>query len=84
MDDEHRRRFGRDRIERGAAANAIAADEVDDPEAATFYSCVARNPVGVEFTAADDGKTATYFARWANNSGEVGPWSQPVHMRIAA
>ncbi len=30
------------------------------------------------------GKFATYFARWTNFKGELGPWSAPVTMQIAA
>ena len=34
--------------------------------------------------AADRGKFATYFARWTNARGEMGPWSNPVSACIAA
>jgi uncharacterized small protein (DUF1192 family) len=51
---------------------------------AKFYAKVTKNPVGVEFSQADDGKVATYYARWASVRGEVGPWSLPVSIRIAA
>lgn len=49
-----------------------------------FYGKITRNPVEVNFTEADDGKIATYYARWATAKGEVGPWSVPVSFRIAA
>jgi uncharacterized small protein (DUF1192 family) len=49
-----------------------------------FYGKITRNPVEVAFTEADDGKIATYYARWATAKGEVGPWSVPVSFRIAA
>jgi hypothetical protein len=49
-----------------------------------FYGAFTKNPIGVIFDAADDGKMATYFARWSNRSGQTGPWSLPVSMRIAA
>jgi hypothetical protein len=55
-----------------------------DPHSAPFRAAVTRNPVEVRFTSADDGKVATYFARWATRSGAVGPWSLPVSMRVAA
>lgn len=61
----------------GTAENAPLAD-------AKFYAKVTRNPVVVAFDEADDGKVATYYARWASVRGEVGPWSLPVSMRIAA
>jgi hypothetical protein len=57
---------------------------VTDPDAAAFLAAHTRNPVEVPFSSADDGKVATYFARWATRTGEVGPWSLPVSMRIAA
>jgi len=43
-----------------------------------------RNPIGVAFQAADNGKMATYFARWANSKGDTGPWSVPFTFGIAA
>jgi hypothetical protein len=30
------------------------------------------------------GKVATYYARWASQRGETGPWSVPVSFRFAA
>jgi len=63
---------------------AITPAAVDDPAAAQFHGGFTRNPIGVGFDADDDGKVATYFARWASLKGEVGPWSLPVSMRIAA
>ena len=55
-----------------------------DPEQAQFYGAFKKNPVAVGFDPADDGKVATYFARRASRRGDVGPWSLPVSMRIAA
>ncbi len=49
-----------------------------------FYGKFTRNPIGVEFQETDDGKMATYYARWCSVRGEVGPWSLPISMRIAA
>ena len=63
---------------------AIGTEEPAPLSAAQFYAKVTRNPVAVEFSEADDGKIATYYARWASARGEVGPWSLPVSMRIAA
>lgn len=51
---------------------------------AQFYGKFTRNPIAVEFSEADDGLIATYYARWASPRGEVGPWSIPISMRIAA
>jgi hypothetical protein len=63
---------------------AIGPDEPASLADARFYAKVTRNPVGVEFSEADDGKIATYYGRWASARGEFGPWSLPVSMRIAA
>lgn len=54
------------------------------PDEARFVGAITRNPVGVPFDAPDDGKIATYYARWATRTGDTGPWSLPVNMRIAA
>jgi hypothetical protein len=63
---------------------AIGAAPATDPGAASFYGKFTRNPVAVNFNAADNGKQATYFARWASRRGEVGPWSAPISLAIAA
>ena len=44
---------------------------------------ITKSPVAVGFTAADVGKTATYFARWTTRGGpggtaQSGPWSAPL------
>ena len=65
----------------------LAITDSDDPaplDTARFHSKVTRNPIAVEFNQADDGKMATYYARWASARGEFGPWSLPAAMRIAA
>jgi hypothetical protein len=63
---------------------ALGTEPTLDPEAAEFHGLYTRNPVTVNFDAADGGKVATYFARWTNTKGEVGPWSTPVSQRVAA
>jgi hypothetical protein len=62
---------------KGTVENAPLAD-------ADFIGKFTRNPIEVEFEPEDDGKIATYYGRWASVRGEVGPWSLPVSMRIAA
>lgn len=57
---------------------------VTNPEDADFYGAFTKNPIGVAFVAADNGKQATYYARWAGKNGEVGPWSAPATLAIAA
>lgn len=51
---------------------------------AAFHGMYTRNPIAVEFSEPDDGKIATYYARWMSAKGETGPWSLPISMRIAA
>jgi hypothetical protein len=65
-------------------AIAPAATPITDPAAAQFYGKFTKNPLSINFNAADNGKQATYFARWASRRGEVGPWSTPISMAIAA
>ena len=55
-----------------------------DPAKATYVGTFTRNPITVEFSRDDDHKKATYWARWVSRRGEVGPWSVPVCMSIAA
>lgn len=63
---------------------SIGEAPTDDEDAARLIGNYTRNPVAVGFDHADDGKVATYFARWGGRRGDVGPWSLPVAMRIAA
>lgn len=62
----------------------IATTPSDDPENALFLGFVTRAEYVSSFNSGDDGKVATYFARWTNAKGEMGPWSAPISMRIAA
>ena len=62
----------------------IAEAPATDPTQAQFVGAYTKNPIGVGFTPADNGKIATYFARWANAKGEAGPWSIAVSMAVAA
>jgi hypothetical protein len=63
---------------------AIGTEEPAPLASAQFYGKFTRNPIAVQFAETDDGKIATYYARWASVRGEVGPWSLPASMRIAA
>ncbi len=63
---------------------AINDADIADPSQAQFYGKFTRNPIEVTFSHADNGKQATYFARWASRRGETGPWSAPVSLAIAA
>jgi hypothetical protein len=63
---------------------AVGTTPATDPNAAQFYGKFTKNPMAINFNPADNGKQATYFARWASRRGEVGPWSNPISMAIAA
>ena len=63
---------------------AVAAGSVNDPAVAPFRAFVTRQPYAVGFEPADNGKIATYFARWQNGKGETGPWSNPISFTIVA
>ena len=63
---------------------AVAETTVADPDLAKPCGLFSRNPIGVAFDPGDNKKVATYWARWANVRGQVGPWSNPVSMTIAA
>jgi len=51
---------------------------------AEFIGKFTKTPIAVEFAQEDDGKLATFYARWASVRGETSPLSNPVAMRIAA
>ncbi len=63
---------------------AVATTAINDPAEAQFLTFVGKPAAHATFTAADRGKTATYFARWTNARGETGPWSNGVSGAIAA
>jgi hypothetical protein len=66
----------------------VAVTEGDDPaplaEAKFHGLYMSSNRIAVEFGQNDDGKLATYYARWCGRREEVGPWSLPTALRIAA
>lgn len=63
---------------------AVAEAPVTDPSQCAFLAFASKTDLKSNFTSADNGKTATYFARWTNSKGEMGPWSPGVSMPIAA
>jgi hypothetical protein len=73
--------FGAQTVELRVAIDEDAATDVNLAKPVGLFS---RNPIGVAFDPGDNKKTATYWARWANVRGQVGPWSVPVSMTIAA
>ena len=63
---------------------AIDDAAVTDPAAAQFLAFTGKTDFTCAYAPVDNGKTATYFARWTNAKGEMGPWSQPMPVSIAA
>ena len=63
---------------------SIAEGAMNRPEGSEFLSMVTRGRCVSQFTAADRGKIATYFGRWINAKGQVGPWSHATSASIAA
>jgi hypothetical protein len=63
---------------------AIGTAPTANEDEATFLGSFTKNPIAVPFAPDDDGKVATYFAKWQSRKGDTGPWSTPVSMRIAA
>jgi len=63
---------------------AIGTAPINDPANAEFQAFVGKPAITSSFSPSDSGKVVTYFARWTNARGEVGPWSQGVSGSIAA
>lgn len=62
----------------------VGVAPIVDPALTQFLAGVTKNPYQSVFTdPTDAGKVATYFARWLNRNGEVGPWSAPVSMIVS-
>jgi len=62
----------------------VGVAPVNDPSQAQFLAFTGKTSFECTYPSADNGKTATYFARWTNAKGEMGPWSQPMPVSIAA
>jgi len=62
----------------------VGVAPVNDPSQAQFLAFTGKTDFTCTYASGDNGKTATYFARWTNAKGEMGPWSQPMPVSIAA
>lgn len=64
----------------------VAVDDqvTTDWNKARFVGAFTKNPIGVLFQPEDNQKVATYYARWASRTGDVGPWSIGTSFTIAA
>ena len=63
---------------------AVGEAAATDPSQAEFFAVVGKTRTVSAFGSGDNGKIATYFGRWTNGRGEMGPWSAPVSKTIAA
>jgi hypothetical protein len=69
-------------LEVWASTSDAPASSVDEAKSVGICS---RNAITVRFEPDDNRKIATYWARWrGKHAGDVGPWSMPVSMTIAA
>lgn len=64
--------------------STVGESAATEPIGLEFNAFLTRPKFQNTFTPADSGKTVTYFGRWTNGKGELGPWSPPVSIRIAA
>ena len=62
----------------------IAENNTFDPNDAKFVGNYTSNPMVVTFDPADRKKQATFFARWGGRRNQVGQWSLPISMTVAA
>jgi len=64
---------------------AVVCDQFNaGVDEARYRAEFTRNPAVVRLEESEDGRIATYYARWISSRGETGPWSAPVSMRIIA
>jgi hypothetical protein len=63
---------------------AVGEEPTHRPQDAAFLTLVTKTSFVSTFAHADAGKTASYFARWINAKGELGPWSTASIAAIAA
>lgn len=63
---------------------AVGTTAVTNPDDASFLAFAGKTDLAFTFPSGDNGKIATYFARWTNTKGEMGPWSSAASMPIAA
>jgi hypothetical protein len=62
----------------------LADAPVSDLSQARLLKSVTRTPARIQYKMSEDGKVATYTARWISRRGETGPWSTAITRRVAA
>lgn len=60
------------------------SNEVVRVNQAEYLGTFTRNPIRISYLAEDDLKVATYFARWISRTGNVGPWSRALSVRVVS
>lgn len=60
----------------------IATVTAESPTPCGFRGTYTKSPIMVDLSPDDIGKRATYFGRWANKKGEVGPYSVGVSLPV--
>lgn len=60
----------------------VAETPPTDPSQLSFRGLSTRSTYTVEYGGADAGKVAYYWVRWVNNTGQKGPWGEPVYATI--
>jgi hypothetical protein len=68
----------------------VATDPIDDVANCQYLATLTTQPYLSSFLIGDNGKVATYFARWVTRGRQAGgavqlegPWSAPVNMTVA-
>jgi hypothetical protein len=67
----------------GDTPGGVAGAPPSDPQSCRFQAFLSKAAMTMEFSAADAGKKAWYFARWQTGTGKVGPFSQVASMTVA-
>lgn len=60
-----------------------SATVVTDPAVLPFFGLTTKQPVALNFSPGDVGKSAYVAGRWVNRKGQVGPWSNIVSFTVA-
>lgn len=63
--------------------SSVSATVISDPDTLAFYGLATKQPVALDFSSGDVGKTAYTAGRWVNRKGQVGPWSNIVTFTVA-
>ncbi len=64
--------------------STVGTTPATEPTDADFNAFLTKTKFQNTYAVEDAGKTVTFFGRWTNGKGELGPWSPPVSIRIAA